>query len=300
MTQIGTSPTTRKGETLRVIWPQWQGAGSDVVAALAPEFPLDVARRGYSVGTRVLEAVLPSHEGPTAHVPVSFGDEGLETERGVEARSVVARQLELALGIIRQHSPDRILTLGGECSVSVASFTSLAHMYGDDLAVVWIDSHPDVGTPESEYHGYHAMAVATITGHGDAALQALLPATVPASRVAIVGLHSWTEDDYPNAAAWGVSTFSPGDLRQSSNPLQTWLRQTGCRRVAIHLDVDVIDSDELVLGLGAEPGGHSSAEVSRIVRDVSSVADVVGFTVAEYLPRQVIHLTRLLAGMPLL
>jgi arginase family enzyme len=49
----------------------------------------------------------------------------------------------------------RITTLGGECSVSVAPFSELANRYGDDPAIVWIYSHPDVGTPDSEYPGYH-------------------------------------------------------------------------------------------------------------------------------------------------
>ena len=30
---------------LRLLWPQWQGAGSDTVRSLAAEFPFDVARR---------------------------------------------------------------------------------------------------------------------------------------------------------------------------------------------------------------------------------------------------------------
>jgi len=46
--------------------------------------------------------------------------------------------------------------------VSVAPFSELARRYGEDLAIVWIDTHPDVGTPKSEYPGYHAMAVATL------------------------------------------------------------------------------------------------------------------------------------------
>jgi hypothetical protein len=80
---------------LRLLWPQWQGAGTSSVREPAPEFPFDVARR-----------------------------------------------------------------------------------YGDDLAIVWIDSHPDIGTPEASYPGFHAMAVAALTGHGDADILRLLPATV--------------------------------------------------------------------------------------------------------------------------
>ena len=184
---------------LRLISPQWQGAGSPSVHALAPEFAFEVARRGYAVGAKVLAAVLPPHDGPTATVPVSMSDDGLGERDGVEAKSVVVKQLSAALEILRQYQPVRITTLGGECSVSVAPFSELANRYGDDLAIVWIDSHPDVGTPDSEYPGYHAMAVTALTGHGDPDVLDLLPAIASPDRVALVGLHVWTEDDYPTS-----------------------------------------------------------------------------------------------------
>jgi hypothetical protein len=37
----------RDGVNLRLLWPQWQGAGTSSVSELAPEFPFDVAQRGY-------------------------------------------------------------------------------------------------------------------------------------------------------------------------------------------------------------------------------------------------------------
>jgi arginase len=286
--------------TLRLLWPQWQGASADNIDALLPEFPHEEARLGYTIGTDVLQAVLPPHHGPTDTVPVTFGDEGLDSVDGVDAKGAVLRQLGAALEVIGRHDADRIVTLGGECSVSVAPFTALADRYGDDVAVVWIDSHPDVGTPASEYHGYHAMAVSAITGHGDRDVLELLPAVVDPSRVALAGLHSWTEDDFPNAAAWGITTFWPDDLRTDSDALLAWLRSTGCSKVAIHLDVDTVDGDEVVLGLGAESGGLTTTQVRRLVDDLGSTADVVGVTVAEYIPRQVMAVRGLLSGFPLL
>ena len=88
---------------LRLVWPQWQGAGSESVRSLAAEFPFDIARRGYSVGTKVLQAVLPEHDGPTATVPVEMGDIGLEERDGIEAEAVVLQQLRSALAIIQEH-----------------------------------------------------------------------------------------------------------------------------------------------------------------------------------------------------
>ncbi|MFG2730392.1 arginase family protein [Streptomyces canus] len=285
---------------LRLTWPQWQGGGTPSIRALAPEFPLDIARRGYAVGSAVLEAVLPPHDGPTATVPVTLTDHGLDERDGIEAKTVIVEQLAGAFEAIRQHDPARITTLGGECAVSVAPFSELARRYGDDLAVVWIDSHPDIGTPKSEYPGFHAMAVAALTGHADPDVLALLPATVSPQRVALVGLHSWTQDDFPNVAEWGIQSYAPDDLRQSSQPLLEWLAATGCSRVAIHFDVDAVDADEVVLGLGMEAHGLTSAEVRRIVADITDAADVVGLTVAEFYPRQVMRLQQILDGFPLL
>jgi arginase len=176
----------------------------------------------------------------------------------------------------------------------------LAKRYGDDLAVLWIDSHPDVGTPASHYSGYHAMAVAVLTGHGDPEVLRLLPAFVDPSRVALAGVHSWDADDVPNAARWGIQLFRPDELHRSSQPLLDWLRASGCSRVAIHFDVDVVDSNEIVFGLGAEPDGLTSNDARRLVEEVSAVADVVGLTIAEFIPRQVIRLQQVLRNFPLI
>lgn len=125
---------------LRLVWPQWQGAGTSSVRELASEFPFDLARRGYAVGTWVLQAVLPDHSGPTVVVPVEMGDRGLDEQDGIEAKTIVLEHLRSALAILAEHDPDRVTTLGGDCSVSMAPFSYLIDKYGDDLAIMWIDS----------------------------------------------------------------------------------------------------------------------------------------------------------------
>jgi arginase len=256
---------------LRLVWPQWQGAGIESVRSLFPEFPFDIARRGYSVGTKVLQAVLPGHDGPTAVVPVEIGDLGLEKRDGIEAKAVVLQQLRSALAIISEHEPARITTVGGECSVSMAPFSYL------------INKH------------------SALTGHGDQELLNILPATTTADRVALIGMHDWTDPTLPAIAdEWGLSVFSPDALRSTSAPLLDWLGDTGATKVAIHFDVDTIDADEIQLGLGADRGGLTTAEARRVVADIDGAAEVVALTIAEFIPRQVMHLQQLLAGFPLL
>jgi arginase len=80
-------------------------------------------------------------------------DTGLELTDGIEAKQIILTQLTQALEVIRQHDPARIVTLGGECAVSVAPFSELARRYGDDLAIVWIDSPLTSAPPPASTRG---------------------------------------------------------------------------------------------------------------------------------------------------
>lgn len=69
--------------------------------------------------------------------------------------------------------------------------------------------------------------------------------------------------------------------------------------MAIHLDVDVVDGMEAVLGLGVVPGGLSRTQVNRLVADIAEHAQVVGLTLAEFVPRNLLQLLEMVEGMPL-
>lgn len=263
------------------------------------DLPEEFSRSAYGWGTRVLDSLLETSDAITEHIPVPTIDDPAVTD-GIESKVVLLQQLRDALEIIAHHNPDRILIIGGDCSVSAAPFAAMGNRYDDDLAIIWVDSHPDLDTPETGYNGYHAMVLSHLIGKGDAETLAMLPATIDPSRVAIAGIHSWQDDVTPHITDWGITSFAPHTLHSSSDPLMEWLKSTGCSKVAIHFDVDVVDSDDLVLGLGAEPGGLTLMQATRLVQDVAHTADVVALTIAEYIPRQVIRLVSALRHFPLI
>ncbi|WP_186304341.1 arginase family protein [Kocuria palustris] len=285
--------------TLRLVWPQWQGAGADMADSSVPEVRRERARRGYEVGSRVLDAVLPAHSGPTEIVSVDAGDAEEGSTGGIESRSAILSSLRSGLAALARTEWDRVLTLGGECAVGVAPVAELARRHGDDLAVIWIDSHPDADTPDTGYDGFHAMAASVLLGHGDQEVLDLLPATVGADRFAYAGLHDGEDDALGNVRDWGLPVFAPEDLRKTTQPLLDWLAATGASRVALHLDVDVVDSDEAALGLGRVPGGLTREQVRRVIADLGARADIVGLTIAEFVPRSLLQLQEMLDGLPL-
>lgn len=165
---------------------------------------------------------------------------------------------------------------------------------------MWVDSHPDTDTPDTGYDGFHAMAVTALAGKGDTEVLAHLPGAIDPSRIALAGLHDWVADAHAHVAQWGITSFGPEDLRRDSAPLLDWFRSTGASRLAVHFDVDTIDSREVPLGFGLIPGGLSAAQTHRLLADLGEAGDVVGLTIAEFFPRELLALGTVLAGLPLI
>ena len=117
----------KKSSTLRLIYPQWQGA---CIAGLVPEVKdPDEASRGYYLGAELLNFLAPDNGQEIRVVPISTKAGERKVCDGVMDRDIIALQTEAALDILRECNPDRIVTLGGECSVSVVPFTYLADKY---------------------------------------------------------------------------------------------------------------------------------------------------------------------------
>lgn len=148
---------------LRLIYPQWQGG---IVDHWMPDIPVEDSSRGYYLGAQLLNLLAPDSNQKTVEVPVSLDINDRATEKGINSRNVIVKQSKAALDILNENKPDRIIILGGECSVSVVPFTYLAARYPNDVAVVWIDAHPDINLPYDDYKGYHAMALTALLGNG--------------------------------------------------------------------------------------------------------------------------------------
>ena len=95
----------------------------------------------------------PQTENKTYTVPVSDDINRVE-ENGILGYKAILEQTGAAMKILKNANPDRIVVLGGECAVSVVPFTYLAEKYNNDIAMIWIDAHPDITLPEDRtYNG---------------------------------------------------------------------------------------------------------------------------------------------------
>lgn len=291
--------TMAQDNTLRLIYPQWQGG--DIAKWITEVKDPEQASRGYYLGAHLLDFLAPSTGQKTLTVPVSTELCKRVVTDGVLDRDAIAQQTRAALDILDIEKPDRIVTLGGECSVSVVPFTWLASKYPDDVAVIWIDAHPDITLPGDVYPAYHAMAVTALMGDGDKKILAQLPAKIDPSRILFVGLRDWERDEIKvRQNEYGIKHLTPEETVSGSEKVIEWLRNTGASNVAIHFDMDVLDPNEIIAAVGVVPGGMKIAEVVRVINDVAKEKNLVGLTVAEPMPRTAIILKEMLNQLPLL
>ena len=124
---LGINTLYAQNETIRLIYPQWQGAeiGKWITEVPNPE----EASRGYYLGAQLLNFLAPDNGQKTFTVPVATTITERKITDGVLDRDVLVNQTKAALDILKIENPDKIVTLGGECSVSVVPFTYLADKY---------------------------------------------------------------------------------------------------------------------------------------------------------------------------
>ena len=300
-----------QNNTLKLIYPQWQGG---VIAQWFKDLKPNEAAKGYVLGAEILNLLTKSINADldknTAVVDISLDyavDKNNErlVQEGIVDKFILQEQTQAAFEILHSKKPTKILTLGGECAVSVPSFTYLAECYKDDLAVLWVDAHPDLGVAGDDfYKGYHAMAVSAIVGDEVLSREFALLASVSPDKVLFVGLHSNEAEHYKaRREKLGIQSidgtaFASDEIKALSQ-IKAWIKQCGAKKVAIHLDLDVLNPKELYVAVG-NTGILSVSQVINAINTANESAEIVGLTIAEHFPKAQIQLKTLLENLPLI
>lgn len=286
-------------KTIRLVYPQWQGGNISqwITEIKDPE----LASKGYYLGAQLLNFLAPDNGQETFTVPITIDIAERKVTDGILDKDAILAQTKAALDILNIQNPDKIVTLGGECSVSVVPFTYLSAKYKGDVAMVWIDAHPDITLPGDVYAGYHAMAVSACMGLGDKQIISELPAKVDPAKILFVGLRDWEREEIKaRQKEYGIKHLTPEEVREDSDTIRAWLASCGASKVMVHFDMDVLDPAEIIAAVGVVPNGMKIKEVVRVINDIAQEKEIVGLTVAEPMPRTAIRIQEMLRQLPLL
>jgi arginase len=171
--------------------------------------------------------------------------------------------------------PARPVVLGGCCCSHVGAVEGLAARHGH-VAVLWLDAHGDLNTPETSPSGNEwGMPLRTLLDRG----------TVAAEDVVLWGARNLDPPEAEYIAAAGIDEDPAGLLERAE-------------AVYVALDCDVVQPGELAVFM-PEPDGASLDEVEQLltrVRDSGKLVGV-GFTGLAPDPANAEKLERLVAAL---
>ena len=241
--------------------------------AIGPGYECHSCGREYGAGmVRVPQAWGEGGESmaEAARLPLPFPEAAV-----VEEETLDEQTLAVAIDL-----PERPVVLGGCCCAHIGAVEALAARNGR-IALVWLDAHGDLNTPESSPSGnLWGMPLRMILDSG---------AVDPADTI-LLGARSL---DAPEREF--VASIS---LRTQADELEQALEGTEGAYVA--LDVDSLEPSEIHPFM-PEPGGLTLAEVEKLLLQVRERAPVLGagFSGLAAEPENVEPLTRLALALGL-
>jgi arginase len=254
-----------EGMTRYLVVPQWQGSPSSRAMQLID-------------GALAIAGDLPRSATTILDVPMEAG-EALGT--GVHRLSSLQRVRELIAAAL-DSSAEPVLTVGGDCGVAIEPIAHAARRV-PRLAVVWMDAHPDLNSPETSPSGAFAgMVLRAVLGEGAPQL-ALPEGAVTAERTFIVGARSYDDAEIEAVTALGVTALDVDALRDPA-ALAAAVRDSGAEAVYIHVDVDVLDPAEIAGNAHPEPFGLAVAELTAAIAAVRAELPLAGSSLAGYSP----------------
>lgn len=264
-------------KTIRLLYPDYVSGGLDT----------------YYFGANLLAHILPENKNqPLIKVDIAQPNSANKIiTDGIYAKGEVLSGIQNAMAKIEKENPDKIITIGGNCLVSLAPFDYLHGKY-KNTGIVWIDAHPDVSSPKDGYPNAHAMVLGSLMGYGDNSLSNMMKNNkFNPDEILYVGLqnlHDYQKNFLNNT---GVNYKIQTNKFISNNEIHKFIKRFD--HILVHFDIDALDehffhstyfaNSELV-GDGAGGGKMTIEKLTEILRCITDNSDIVGFTIAEYLP----------------
>jgi arginase len=226
--------------------------------AVGPEYQCHVCGREFAAGL--------------VRVPRAWGNGGDEMAAAAllpfpypEAAVIEEDSLGEQTLAVASQLPQRPLVLGGCCCSHIGAVEGLANRHGR-IAVVWLDAHGDLNTPETSPSGNPwGMPLRMLIDSG----------AVEAGDVCLIGARDL---DPPEEAF-----IAEAGIRLDVDGIEGAL--AGAGGVYVALDCDSLEEDE-VASFMPEPDGLRVAEVERIFGGLALAAPVLGAGLSGLVPEE--------------
>ena len=210
------------------------------------------------------------HHDNTVHTYSSLMPSSDPPHRGMKNPLAVSAATRALADQVYDHARQGrfVLTLGGDHSIAIGTIGGTAkamrERLGREMAVIWVDAHADINTPESSDSGnIHGMPVAFLTGLATEAREDVFgwlreENRIKTSKLVYIGLRDIDAGEKRILREEGIKAFSMHDIdRYGIGKIMDMALGWIGRDTPIHLsfDVDALDPSKCT---NARPVGRSA------------------------------------------
>ncbi|KAH6851403.1 arginase [Alternaria rosae] len=191
-----------------------------------------------------------------------------------------------------------VLTLGGDHSIAIGTVSGTAkavrERLGKDIAVIWVDAHADINTPESSESGnIHGMPVSFLTGiaeekeREDVFGWLTKDHLISPKKLVYIGLRDIDKGEKDILRRWGIKAFSMHEIdRHGIGKVMDMALGWIGSDTPIHLSFDVDALDPMWAPSTGTPvrGGLTLREGDFIAECVAATGQLIALDLVEVNP----------------
>ena len=180
-----------------------------------------------------------------------------------------------------------VIVIGGDCAADLAPVQRAAAAHPGDLALVWLDAHPDLNSRETSPTGaFHGMVARALLGEAPDGLVSAGDRMIAADHLVLAGTRALDDAEAEFVSSSGIRMLGVDELADP-DALVAAVAETGATTVYVHVDLDVLDPQEIGCVGSPEPFGVSVDRLTAAVRALRARFDFAGGAITEFAPASI-------------
>lgn len=211
-----------------------------------------------------------------------------------DSRIAISKKNEVSVSeLLKLLRPERVLTIGDECAISLRPFEYLHIRYPEGTGILWVDARTRsyAGDDAPEVHKKTIKALIRKTFGQPFEPSEIFYIKLRAARdvsTGDFGAYQKTKDEIGQLKnETGIRALFTRNILETEQQIREWMEENALTNLLVHVDI----SDFRAL-LEDEKGVNVFYEMMKVLEDVTGKAqtDIKGMTIAEYNPGSMIRI----------
>ncbi len=251
------------------------------------EMSFGVGTEGLADSLKYLQKKWPEADFPLVPLDDIKGSIGEDKRlKRLDAVAEACRRIEKAGSAILEKG-EVPLFVGGDHAAAIGTVAASAKYYPGE-ALIWIDAHSDIHTPDSTISGnIHGMPAALALGEGERSLLDIFTHFILPEKLLMLGRRDVEAPEAEHLREWGIKSYSWETIREKGldevlDEVISYLQEQQSDGVHISLDIDGMDP-ELMPGVSVPvAGGFRPEEAEKMVETLAKAFPLRALDLVEY------------------